>query len=143
MHHRIDRRTRVLMAQRRKDADFSRRILQVCKMLRDDVLAEKITFGISLVERAWRDMVVGLDMAAESMKDFSVVWEYAAEGIDFPTDGELIEAMTAPHWKPVSDDNIQIESKDNIKKKLIIDGVRADGVIVDEARRIPYDPDED
>jgi hypothetical protein len=114
MHHRIDRRTRVLMAQRRKDADFSRRILQVCKMLRDDVLAEKITFGISLVERAWRDMV-----------------------------DELIEAMTAPHWKLASDDNIQVESKDDIKKKIIVGGVRADGVILDEARRIPYDPDED
>ena len=38
--------------------------------------------------------------------------------IDLPPDDNLIGDLTAPHWKPVSGGKIQVESKDDIKKRL-------------------------
>lgn len=50
-------------------------------------------------------------------------------GVELPNDPELIGDLTAPHWKVASNGRIQIESKEEIKKRLGRSTDRGDAVV--------------
>jgi hypothetical protein len=73
---------------------------------------------------AWWHMRELLDPANVELRR-----ELGLEEIALPPDDELIGDLTAPHWKVTSSGKIQIESKDDIRKRLGRSTNTADAVV--------------